>query len=140
MYNKYCAHSPRNPFLAINIYICQGSSVMVFIYIWSILLAWLGYININVSVEWNFPLITHLKHWFIWSSYRFGAFTNVIHWFYEIFTIQLEYWKISGNGPKLFIMVQQNTKFPPLRLSSMQFEAKLNGFHFLSKVTILFSF
>ena len=48
--------------------------------------------------------------------------------------------KISGNDPKLFIVVKQNTKLPPLRLSSKQYEAKLNGFHYISKVAILFSF
>ena len=87
----------------------------------------LGLGGMKFSIIYSFKILIYLLE-------------DVLHGLDEISTIHLEYKKVSGNGPKLFLIVQQNTKFPPLRLSSMQFEAKLNGFHFLSKVAILFSF
>ena len=90
----------------------------------------LGLGGMKFSIIYSFKILIYLLE----------VFTNVIHGLDEISTIHLEYKKVSGNGPKLFLIVQQNTKFPPLRLSSMQYEAKLNGFHYISKVAILFSF
>ena len=87
----------------------------------------LGLGGMKFSIIYSFKILFYLLE-------------DVIHGLDEISTIHLEYKKVSGDGPKLFLIVQQSTQFPPLRLSSMQYEAKLNGFHYISKVAILFSF
>ena len=64
-----------------------------------------------------------------------GMKLSINYSFYECFILikwniynTVRILKISGNDPKLFIVVKQNTKLPPLRLSSKQCEANLMDF------------